>query len=173
MEKCIYNSIITDVGRLVRRFGTRDPLILAEALGIDLEFRQLGNIKGMYANVLNNPFIFLNERLDDVGAKIVCAHELGHHRMQGKSVRMAQTFSDMDFVGLNNDRFEYEANLFCAELTIPDDEIEDCIYRGYTSYECARALYTDPALVALKLELLRHKGNTELNRVDYNRDFLK
>lgn len=68
--------------KLVRHFGTRDPLQIADSLGINLMYcSDFGRLKGMYRVIKRNRFIFLNEDLDEKMMRIVCAHELGHDQL--------------------------------------------------------------------------------------------
>ena len=73
---------------LVRRCGTRDPFQIAKELGIIVldDCENFGQLKGMYRVVKKNRFIFLNQDLSPQTKRIVCAHEIGHDRLDRKSV---------------------------------------------------------------------------------------
>lgn len=49
---------------------------------------------------------------------------------------------------------EYEANIFVAQISLPDDEILDYIERGYDVQQIARAMHSNINLVALKADAL-------------------
>ena len=65
--------------RIKREYGTGDPFALARELRIEVLVRELGTLKGFYKDVYGTPFIFLSRRLTRGEARLVCAHELGHH----------------------------------------------------------------------------------------------
>lgn len=69
--------------RLVRRFQTRDPFEIAQGLGIVVydDCEGFGDLKGMYSVVKKQRSIFINKRLDERTARIVCAHEIGHDQL--------------------------------------------------------------------------------------------
>lgn len=77
------NQYLSQIGAdLVKRFKTRDPFAIAEALGIEVIFCDgFGPLKGMYRVVKRNRFIFINKDLDERMQRIVCAHELGHDQL--------------------------------------------------------------------------------------------
>ena len=53
---------------------------------------------------------------------------------------------------------EYEANLFAAQLMLPDDEIKEYIYKGFDVQQIARAMRSDINLVAIKVSELNRQG---------------
>ena len=52
---------------------------------------------------------------------------------------------------MTTSRIEYEANVFAAQLMLPDDEITEYIYQGFDVQQIARAMKSDINLVALKV----------------------
>jgi Zn-dependent peptidase ImmA (M78 family) len=71
-----------------------------------------------------------------------------------------------------NQRPEYEANVFAAELLLQDREVIELSDGGLDVEQIARTLYSDVNLVALKLGLLSQKGY-RFRQFDYQVDFLK
>ena len=69
-------------------------------------------------------------------------------------------------------RMEYEANLFAAQLALPDDEVLEMIYAGYDVEQIARAMNSDINLVALKCEIFNSQGYGFYPQ-GYDRKFLK
>jgi len=71
---------LTKVGSdLVKRCGTRDPLKIADQIGIEVLYcDDFGPLKGMYRVIKRNRFIFINRDLSPRIRRIVCAHEIGH-----------------------------------------------------------------------------------------------
>ena len=112
----------------------------------------------------------INNNLDRRTALIVCAHELGHdqlHRELGKGNGI-QEFSLYNMTS----RCEYEANVFTAELTLPDDKTIQLICVGYDSEQIARSLNSDINLVALKVDNLVRSGQP-FRTIDHDSRFLK
>ena len=147
---------------LVRRCGTRDPFQIAKELGIIVldDCENFGQLKGMYRVVKKNRFIFLNQDLSPQTKRIVCAHEIGHDRLEFVLYKM-------------NSIPEYEANIVAAEILLNSDEVLEYIYDyGYTSAQIAQAMHTDINLIALKIAHLAETGH-DLRRIDYRSDFLK
>jgi Zn-dependent peptidase ImmA (M78 family) len=71
-----------------------------------------------------------------------------------------------------NQRPEYEANVFAAELLLRDMDIIELSDSGLDIEQIARSLYSDVNLVALKLGLLSQRGY-RFRQFDYRSDFLK
>ena len=66
--------------------------------------------------------------------RIVLLHEIGHavlHRNEAK------LFSDLNLFHMKNDRMEYEANCFAAEVALPDDEVLNYIQEGFDMEQIA------------------------------------
>jgi Zn-dependent peptidase ImmA (M78 family) len=94
--------------KLIRKFDTRDPFQLCEAIGVEVFYADLGSLKGMYKYFKRNRFAVINEKLDSYTKSLVCAHELGHdilHQSLAKRVCL-QEFMLYDM----KSRPEYEAN---------------------------------------------------------------
>lgn len=64
------NQFLSQVGSdLVKKYKTRDPFAIADALGIKVLFCDgFGPLKGMYRVVKRNRFIFINKDLDECNA---------------------------------------------------------------------------------------------------------
>ena len=120
--------------------------------------------------ILRNPFIFIKKDLDPIMRKIVLLHELGHHALHRREAQIFQEFSL--FTDMTVSRMEYEANLFAAEISLPDDEILDYIYQGYDAAFIAAAMDSDINLVALKVAELKRRGH-KFHSLEHNNRFLK
>ena len=149
-------KIIKKARKYVRTYGTRDPELLVHELGGRIHDADFENLKGVYKVILRNPFIFIKKDLDPIMRKIVLLHELGHHALHRREAQIFQEFSL--FTDLTVSRMEYEANLFAAEISLPDDEILDFIYQGYGAEFIAAAMESDINLVALKVADLNRRG---------------
>jgi Zn-dependent peptidase ImmA (M78 family) len=157
--------------KLIRICGTRDPFVIAKALGISVIYADgLKRLKGMYRVIKRNRFIILNSGNTETMNAVVCAHELGHdqlHREYAKNSPI-QEFMLYDMAS----RREYEANIFASELLLDDKEILEYVWQGYDSLQIAKATETDINLVALKVDSLIRKGYT-LTPQEHNSKFLK
>ena len=73
---------------------------------------------------------------------------------------------------MRENRMEYEANLFAAQLMLPDDEIKEYIYRGFDVQQIAKAMRSDINLVAIKVAELNRQG-CRFREQEFRSDFLK
>ncbi len=166
-----YETITARVQELIRKYGTRDPFVLAKELGIEVIWSdEWTKLKGMYFYMKRRRFICLNSNLDEQMKKIVCAHEIGHdqlHRHLAKE-KALQEFMLYDMTS----RPEYEANVFAASVLLDDDVMLRLIYENhYDAQQIACAMNSDINLVALKAAELTKKGY-RLNQIDSKSDFL-
>ena len=122
-----------------------------------------------FKEIERNRFIFIKKDLCPEMHRIVLLHEIGHavlHRNEAK------LFSDLNLFHMKNDRMEYEANCFAAEVALPDDEVLNYIQEGFDMEQIAKAMNTDINLVAMKAANLNRKGYSF--RLQNSRsDFLK
>ena len=137
--------------QLRREYGTGDPFALARALHIELMVRELGTLKGFYKDVYGTPFIFLSRRLRRNEARLVCAHELGHHLLHRQFAAFG--FEEISVFSPASRR-EYEANLFAAELLLDAREVFAAARAGHTAAQIAAECGADVRLVELKLDAM-------------------
>ena len=127
--------------KLIRKYGTRSPFLLAEEEGIEIMMRDdFGRQKGAFSLMLNVPFIFINSSLSDEMKRIVCAHELGHamlHRQLCRKMKN-QTIQEYEIFDIRSEA-EYEANIFAAELLIDEKELAEYESYGYDIIQTAKA----------------------------------
>ena len=131
--------------------GTRNADRIERELGLIVMPRDFSLTKGAYMVIERNRYIFINKHLDPVMHDIVLLHEIGHdcsHRREAIQVGGLQEFNIFD---MRNQRMEYEANMFAAQIALPDDEILEYIYGGYDVGQIARIMCSDINLVALKV----------------------
>ena len=150
-------SIIEKANKLFVKLGTRDPFEIVKAMGIELIVKELGSLKGFYKTIYGIPFIFLNKSLDKKTARIVLAHEIGHHILHKEfsAFRFEETslFSPAS-------RREYEANLFAAELMISDENVEEALEYGGTVQSLALSLSVNEDFASLKLSAYKLKNSS-------------
>lgn len=107
------------VNNLCKKYKTRNPYELADALNIIVQYgNKMGKVRGFYLYDSRIKLICLSNNLAEYVEKFVLAHEIGHSVMHPDSCTpfLQTTFWSVD-------RMEIEANKFAAELIIPDEEI--------------------------------------------------
>ena len=144
--------------RLISRFKTRDPFIIAEDLGITIMFRNdFKRQKGAFVVVGNNSFIFINSNLSEYMQRLVCAHELGHalmHRIRGTVPGGLLEFELFDM----KDNLEYDANVFASNLLIDEDEIIELAKSGYDVVQIAHMIKLNVNILLVKLTEMNKRG---------------
>lgn len=157
--------------KLIKKFDTRDPFQLCQAIGVEVFYADLGSLKGMYKYLKKNRFAVINENLDPYTKTLVCAHELGHdilHQNLAKKVCLLEfILYDM------KSRPEYEANLFASEILLPDDIILNLARDGYDIEQISKELCTDINLIALKVSSMNTRGYRFNNTIDAKSYFLR
>lgn len=168
MQK-IMQRIIEAAEEILKRFGGRDIFETAENSGANVWFRELGGLKGFYICENGARYIVINEELDDVLKRVVCAHELGHdtlHReLSEGGLREGTLF-------LDSNKTEREANLFAACVLITDDEILEAMSENADLASVSASLKLPPEIVLYKLEAMNYKGY-DFNLNEIKNDFLK
>ena len=147
-------NIILLAEKTVRKYRTRDPFKLAKLLGIEIIIKELGMVKGFYKVIYDIPFVFLSASLDRKMARIVLAHELGHHLLHREFAAFG--FEETSVFSPASRR-EYEANLFAAEFLVSDSDIEESIGYGYTEEQISSALGIDKEFTSLKVSAYKFK----------------
>ena len=157
--------------KLIKKFDTRDPFQLCQAIGVEVFYADLGSLKGMYKYLKKNRFAVINENLDPFTKTLVCAHELGHDILHQNLARKVclQEFILYDM----KSRPEYEANLFASEILLPDDIILNLARDGYDIEQISKELCTDINLIALKVSSMNTRGYRFNNTIDARSDFLR
>jgi len=156
---------------LFKHYGTSNPETIANELGIHIHYTDCNGIKGMYAYILRNRFIVIDNNLGNTEKKIVLAHELGHDQLHRGSCFGA--FSDNRYISYQNHRREIEANIFSSQLLISDDDFFELFENAYTYDQIAKELRVFPELLAIKVDILREKG-IKINPYETgSKDFLK
>ncbi|GLB31635.1 ImmA/IrrE family metallo-endopeptidase [Lacrimispora amygdalina] len=157
--------------KLIKKFDTRDPFQLCQAIGVEVFYADLGSLKGMYKYLKKNRFAVINENLDPFTKTLVCAHELGHDILHQNLARKVclQEFILYDM----KNRPEYEANLFASEILLPDNIILNLARDGYDIEQISKELCTDINLIALKVSSMNTRGYRFNNTIDAKSDFLR
>lgn len=166
------SEIIQKANEIVDICGTRDPHKLAKALGVEVLYYPFTSQRGAYKVIMRNRFMFIKEDLHPVMENIVILHELGHDTLHRNEATKAGGFKEFNVFEMRDNRMEYEANIFVAQISLPDDEILEYIDRGYDIQQIASAMNSDINLVALKADALIMQGHN-LRPQEYSGNFLK
>ena len=152
-------NYITDVvEKLVNKYDTRDPFELCKALGITIRYKDLDKyLKAYFFYQSRIKSIIINNNVADVLRRILCAHELGHAVLHCE-LAMMNSFQEIELFDATQPA-EYEANLFAAELLIPDDELLGLLNDDSKSFfGVASELYVPAELLDFKFRVLKNKG---------------
>ena len=137
-----------DVKRLVayyvKKYETRNPFKLAEYLNVFVHVGPLGSRAGCYMFLKNHKCIFLNEDLNEQERMLVMAHELAHSIMHRKE----NCYFIRNKTLLLTSEIETDANMFAAELLIPDDLIYE--KPGMSKSQIARLAGYDERIMEFK-----------------------
>lgn len=134
------------VRRLSRKHNTRDPFILADALGILTVTEPLGALNGYYTKKYRIKIIHINSSLSESEQRFACAHELGHALLHPD----ANTPFLTKYTYLSVDKYEIEANKFALELLVPDELLSE--YQDCTIDQVSRAIGYQRNLIELRMK---------------------
>ncbi len=144
---------------MVKQTGTRNPMKIASEIGVMLRYsEELDKLLGLYTYRWKHRIILLNDKMEEIMARMVCAHELGHDALHRD---IAKGDGLKEFVLFNmKDTTEYEANAFATHLIIDDDDIYSMSKDKYDVVQMAKMLNVNINLVLIKLQ--------ELNKLGYD-----
>lgn len=164
-------SIKKMADKLVKKAGSRNPFVVADEMGINIKYiNDFKTLKGMYTVILRNRFIFINAALTEEIQKIVCAHEIGHDVMHSFMAKMGAVSETTLFDTKNS--FEFEANVFAAELLIDDNIALAMAREGMAISEIASALCLDKNIVEIKFLSLSRRGHKINIQFNFKTSFL-
>lgn len=165
-------AAIAQANKVMKKYGTRNADRLAAELGIIVIPRNFVKQKGIYKVIERNRYVFIKSDLHPVMHSIVLLHEIGHDILHRKESVVAGGFKEFNIFDMQDKRMEYEANVFAAQISLPDDELLDYIHQGYDIGQIAAAMHSDINLVALKADALIAQGHC-LRAQEHRSDFLK
>lgn len=150
--------VYQEIGKLVRKHGTRDPFELLDAMHVQVRFYfDLHRTKGFSRYFLRQYFVGINGNLPEEEQRIVAAHELGHIVLHAQALRNSPLFDTAVYDKRSG--AEYEANLFAADLLLRDEDIMEASERPETSFESlCLSLGTTPGLMNFKLRSMSGRG---------------
>lgn len=110
------------VNQITKKHKSNDPFKLATMKNIHvIQWDLHQEIKGFYKYDRRNKYIFINNNLDEISQKFVCAHELGHSQLHP---RVNTPFLRSNTLYSVN-KIEVEANAFAVELLMPDEFVNE------------------------------------------------
>ncbi|MCL2461021.1 MAG: ImmA/IrrE family metallo-endopeptidase [Defluviitaleaceae bacterium] len=165
--------ISREANGLARKYHTRDPYEICDALGVRVRLKDLGTqIKAYYFYQSRIRNIVVNYNVSEAVRGILAAHELGHDRLH-RDIAMMRGFQEIEMFNATHP-MEYEANLFAAELLIDEGELLGLLNDNEKSFfDVARELYIPAALLDFKFRVLKYKGYRIEAPYIANGDFLK
>lgn len=132
------------VEKLMRKYNTNDPFILADKLGIVVKYDNLGNTWGYFITYKRIKIIHINSNIEEWLQRYTCAHELGHSILhKGVPTPFLKKYTLFSI-----DKLERQANTFAVELLMSDNVISQ--YEGYTIHNIADILGIPNGLEVLK-----------------------
>ena len=114
-------NVKDEVIKLIKRFNTNDPFIIAKNLNVIIRLVPIGNIFGYHISDSRFDVIHINAKLDDEMKIFVCAHELGHavlHKGVSTNFLRYHSFFTMG-------KLERQAHTFAVELILPDYYLQE------------------------------------------------
>ena len=163
--------VCKNVEKAIRHSNSRNPFEICSDLNIHIYYKDLGSkLKAYYFSQSRIKNIIINSNVDPILQSTLCAHELGHSILHD---HLASLNGFHDFNPFNMlIPSEYEANLFAAELLIPDDELAERVSNDNSSTEMAPLFEVPLELIYLKCKILKAKG-FNVNFEVLASDFLK
>ncbi len=149
--------IYDEVENLVKKHKTRNPIEIAEAIGIVVLFRDLNKLKGFYTIENRTRYIVINNNLNDYLQKVICAHELGHDRLH-RHFAAYNGMQDLILYDMKS-RPERDANIFAADFLLSDPEV--LLYakmQGLTHKEAAKIMNVPAELMYFKTYSIYKRG---------------
>jgi Zn-dependent peptidase ImmA (M78 family) len=169
--------IYSEVERILKKYQTRDPYELLDAIGAVTVFSHAYGRSGLkgYSTIMNRTmYAVVNGKLPRVEKKIAAGHEASHlilHKREilASPVKMMKDFNIFDNSGI----YEREANTFLADFLVSDEEVMDVISDEYRDYfSAAHELYMPASLFAFKLYNMMQRGYNVRSPVDLDSRFM-
>lgn len=152
--------ISSEVKRLRQKYDETDPVRLAKAMGILLLYQPMGSqptaCKGFYLSQSRTRVITVNSSLPEELQRIILCHELGHAVLHHKASAIRE-FHDFRLFD-ETSAYEYEANIFAADLLMEDDRVLALLNDDISFFDAAAALGVPQELLDFKFRVLKRKG---------------
>jgi len=168
--------IHAETERIIRRYGTRDPYALLDAIGAVVRVSDAYPADGLkgYCTILNRcMYAVINGKLCETDRKIAAGHEAAHlilhrDRILASPVKTMRDFNLYDSSG----RAEREANSFLADFLVADEDVLDITAAADDYFTAASRLHIPAPLFAFKLYSMMRRGYPLRTPVDPDSKFL-
>lgn len=154
-----FDSICDEVEKIKTKHYESDPFRLCKAMGIKVIYTPMGEgseaCKGFYLIHNRIKTITINSNLSSELGRIICSHELGHavlHKDKA-GVKAFHDFGLFDSVS----SYEYEANVFAAELLLEDEDVLDSLNDDMSFFQAAANLNVPAEILDFKFRILKQK----------------
>ena len=152
--------IAGEVERLLRKYHESDPFKLCADMKIIVGREPMGTYegacKGFFMAQSRKRMIVVNSDLPRSLQRIIAAHELGHAILHCERNKV-NAFHDFElFDGVST--LEYEANVFAAELLMPDEEVLERLNEDISFFGAAALLNVPAELLDFKFRMLKRRG---------------
>ncbi|MBF7097441.1 ImmA/IrrE family metallo-endopeptidase [Alkalibacter mobilis] len=152
--------ISREAKKIIHQYKTDDPESLCRHMNISLIFASMGSgsadCKGFYLIQSRKQVIVVNNDLPEKIQKIIIAHEIGHAVLH-KKISKLKAFHDFALFD-ETSIFEYEANIFAADVLMNDSEVLDLLNDDISFFQAARRLDVPAELLDFKFRILKRKG---------------
>ena len=129
-------DIYEDAERLAKRYGTRDPFELLDAMNVVVKFTDKfpkDGLKGFCTFMNKTKYVVINDRLSSIEARVVAGHEAGHIIRHATELKVG-AFQDND-IYMATGKKEREANVFAADFLIRDADVLEGVFQFLAASE--------------------------------------
>ena len=155
-----FDMICEESQKLKNKYGESDPFRLCRDMGISVMYKSMGTgseaCKGFFLAQSRIRSITINDDLSQNLQRIICSHELGHAVIHRKctGIKAFHDFALFDTASI----YEYEANIFAAELLLEDDDVLEVLNEDMSFFQAASELYVPAEILDFKFRTLKWKG---------------
>ena len=118
--------------------------------------KNVESCKGFYVTHSRVRTVAINSDLSSEFQKIICSHELGHAVLH-KNIAGVKQFHDFGLFD-SASTFEYEANIFAAELLLDDKDVIEKLNDDLSFFQAAGELYVPAEILDFKFRTMKWKG---------------
>ena len=152
-----------EVEYLVRKYDTRNPYELLDAIGAVTRFNHDFDENGLkgFATIMNGiSYCVINGNLPEYDRRIIAGHEAAHLILHKEDIANSPACTLRDFnIYYNSGKLEFEANSFLADFLVSDRQVMDVAENTDRDYfSAAKELYFPPPLLAFKLHSMISRG---------------
>lgn len=168
------DTIFRETERLRRKYCTRDPFELLDAMNVVVrftnEFPRTG-LKGFCTVINRTRYVVINSRLCEEEQRVVAGHEAGHLILHKDDLKIG-AFKDND-IYMAKSKKEREANFFSADFLLSDNDVLDAM-KGCEAnfFTVARSLYIPDPFFAFKLYSMVERGYSMKMPIELDSTFL-